>query len=185
MSFKKLFRKCLKLAHWLCFVFISVLEFLNAGRELHWIITTSTLIIITYITLHSREIIWRFLKFYIAASLSGIQSLNKFQLKGKFVFTFYLLSKKNTSLWDKNYHRNVLSMNEFRLMKECFFIQYILSKVYKKNHAKDKLRAIFRWQNMKRILFDSLTILYYSILIPLPAEFLEYLHTDGVVLPEG
>ncbi|XP_062617157.1 cell division cycle protein 123 homolog [Saccostrea cucullata] len=25
----------------------------------------------------------------------------------------------------------------------------------------------------------------YSIVIPLPAEFLEYLHTDGVVLPEG
>ncbi|XP_062607063.1 cell division cycle protein 123 homolog [Saccostrea cucullata] len=24
-----------------------------------------------------------------------------------------------------------------------------------------------------------------SIVIPLPAEFLEYLHTDGVVLPEG
>lgn len=123
MSFKKLFWKCLKLALF-CFYFSVGIS--QSRAWINWIITTPTLIIITYITLHSRERIWRFLKFYIAASLSGIQSLNKFQLKGKFVFIFYLLRKKKPHFEKKNYHRNVLSINEFRLMKECIYYSIYL-----------------------------------------------------------
>lgn len=119
------------------FCFISVLEFLNAGRELHWINKTSTLIIITYITLLRSERIWRFLKFYTAVSLSGIPSLSMFQLKGKFVKYVFYLSRITLRL---KISHDVLSINDFKLMKECIIIQKILSE-YIPSTRKIKLKV--------------------------------------------